>query len=517
MYPLYGCIFSVTQTDAIIAEKDAKIAELSERVAVLTTQIAWLQKQLFGAGKGEKFDRLTAEMKFEELQNLLEQAGEAQAKLVQYERREKAREKRPVPAETFAHLPVAETVEILPDEVKAEPGAYERIGEEKTFEVDVVPPKLFKREIVRPKFRRRDDRGLPPVIAPAPARPVTGGYASAGLLAWIALGKYVDHLPLYRMEQMSARWGATIPRNTMSDWIRITADWLEPIYKRMRQRCLESGYIQVDETPVRFVDPDEKGGKTEQGYLWVMRDPEGDVVFDWKLSRKHDHLTDLVGPGYVGVLQSDGYEAYAAYCKNSEGRAIRAGCWAHARRKFFEARDENLEKADAFLAHIGKLYAHERAWDGKDADGKPVTAPVTPEQRLAGRAENFPPIFGELETLAKTTLAEVRPKSALGLACSYLLGQWTALVEHANHGRTRLDNNLVENAIRPTAVGKKNFLFIGHPDAGQRTAIIYSVVVSCQRRGVDPHLYLRDVLTRIPAMTNRDNLDALLPSAWKAA
>ncbi len=172
---------------AIIAEKDARIAELSERVAVLTTRIAWLQKQLFGAGKGEKLDRAQLELKFEELKNLLEQATDAQAKLVQYERREKAREKRALPAETFAHLPVHETVEILPEEVKAEPEAYERIGEEKTFEVDVTSPKLFKREIIRPKFYRTGDREQPPVVAPAPARPVTGGYASAGLLAWIAL------------------------------------------------------------------------------------------------------------------------------------------------------------------------------------------------------------------------------------------------------------------------------------------------------------------------------------------
>jgi transposase len=509
----------VTEIAAIIAGKDARIAELSERVAVLTTQIAWLQKQLFGAGKGEKLDRDQLEIKFEELKNLLEQVSDTEAKLVQYERVAKAREKRPLPAEVFAHLPVAETVTILPDEVKSEPEAYEKIGEEKTFEVDVTPPKLFKREIVRPKFRRTGDREQPPVVAPAPARVVTGGYASAGLLAWIALSKYVDHLPLYRLEQMSARWGATIPRNTMSDWIRIASDWLEPLYKRMRQRLLESGYIQVDETPVRFVDPDEKGGKTEQGYLWVMGAPGGDVVFDWQLSRKHDHLTDLVGKDYAGVLQSDGYEAYANYAKARPKEVTRVACWAHARRKFFEALDENREKAGAFLALIGELYAVEHDLDGaKDKHGEPTKPPVTD---LATRAERrraeSVPLFEKLNALAKNTLAEVRPRSALGEACSYMLNQWTALVAHADHGQTRLDNNLVENAIRPSAVGKKNWLFIGHPDAGQRTAIIYSIVVSCQRHDIDPHLYLRDVLTKLPGMTTRDDLDALLPSKWKPA
>jgi transposase len=383
----------------------------------------------------------------------------------------------------------------------------------------VVPPKLFKREIIRPKFRRIGDREQPPVVAPARARPVTGGYASAGLMAWIVLGKYVDHLPLYRMEQMSARWGAEIPRNTMSDWVGIASMWLEPLYKRMRKRLLESGYIQVDETPVRFIDPDEKRGKTVQGYLWVMGAPGGDVVFDWKLTRKHDELTSLIGEGYKGVIQSDGYKAYEEYAKARPKEVTRVGCWAHARRKFFEARDENREKADAFLALIGELYGVERDLDGaKDARGEPTKTPVTdPVKRAERRAKEHPPIFAALKTRATETLAAVRPQSAIGKACNYLLVQWDALTTVTAHGAVRLDNNLIENAIRPSAIGKKNFLFIGHPDAGQRTAIIYSLVVSCQRHGVEPHAYLRDVLTKLPGMTTRDDLDTLLPSNWKPA
>lgn len=511
------------ESDADIAAENAhlkqQVAALNERVAVLLTQIAWLKKQLFGPGKGEKVEKGQLEMKFDELQNLLEQTTEAQAKLVQYERREKAREKRRLPAETFAALPVAETVVVEPEDVEAEPGAYERIGEEKTFEVDITPPKLFKREIVRPKYRRRDDREAAPVVAAAPARTVTGGYASAGLLAFVAIAKYVDHLPLYRLEQVFARSGAAIPRNTMSDWIRIAADWLEPVYKRMRQRLLESGYIQVDETPVRFVDPDEKGGKSEQGYLWVMGRPGGDVVFDWKLTRRHDELTGLIGADYKGVLQSDGYEAYAAYARKRPDEVVRVGCWAHARRKFFEARDESRDRADAFLAHIGALYAIESDLDGaKDDRGEVTKPPVTdPAERTARRQADHPAILDALKRLATETLAAVRPKSALGAACTYLLNQWDALAALTDHGHARLDNNLVENAIRPSAVGKKNWLFIGHPDAGMRTAILYSLIVSCQRHGINPHDYLRDLLTRLPRMTTSDDLDALLPCNWKPA
>lgn len=209
----------------------------------MRAQIEWLKKQLFGAGKSEKLDRAQLLLKLAELEKLTA-AAEAPKQTITYERTSAPREKRPLAAETFAKLPVKETIEIVPEPVRAQPENYERIGEERTFEVDVVPPQLFKREIVRPKFKRRDDRDQPPVIAPAPARPVQGGYASAGLLAWVALSKYVDHAPLYRLEQMSARWGSVdlaaddgrLDRNNRgvagadlpADANRVARRWLRP-------------------------------------------------------------------------------------------------------------------------------------------------------------------------------------------------------------------------------------------------------------------------------------------------
>jgi transposase len=188
-----------------------EVALLKQEIAVLRTQIAWLQQQLFGPGKSEKLERPQLRLKLGEL----EKPAAAPTQTITYERTGR-KEKRPLPAENFASLPVQEVVEIVPGLVKAEPEAYERIGEERCFEVDVVPPKLFKREIVRPKFKRRDDRTQPPVVALVPVRAMSGGYASAGLLAWIALSKYVDHLPLYQLEQMSSRCGATLPRSSMA-------------------------------------------------------------------------------------------------------------------------------------------------------------------------------------------------------------------------------------------------------------------------------------------------------------
>jgi transposase len=410
-----------------------------------------------------------------------------------------------VPAETFAKLPVVETIEIVPEAVKEEPELYERIGEERTFEVDVIEPKLVKREIVRPKFRHKLDRNRPPLVASAPARPVSGGYASAGLLAWIAISKYVHHLPLYRLEQMSQRWGAPISRRTMSDWIEITAEWLAPIYRHMHRGLLAGDYLQADETPVRCNDPDEKRGGTTQGYLWVVSRPGADVVFDWRLSRRHGELTSLLD-GFKGVLQSDAYEAYPSYVRAHDGVAW-VGCWAHARRRFFEAVGEKPKAAQLVLRLIGQLYQLERGWDEAQVGAA----------RAALRQEHFARPLRWLRRVALGLRSQVLPRSQLGKACSYLLDHWDALVAHQQHSFTRLDNNLVENAIRPSAIGKKNWLFIGHPDAGQRSAIIYSLVVSCQRHGKDPLAYLRDVLRRLPAMTNQSDLAPLTPARWQPA
>ena len=476
---------------------------LKERIEVLKAEVEWLRKQLFGGGKSERLDASQLVLKLGELEKL--SAIAEKPRTITYER--VTPRERPVPAETFANLPVIETIELIPEAVKAAPQDYERIGEERTFEVDIVQPKLVKREIVRPKYRLKADKSLAPVVAPAPARAVSGGYASAGLLAWVALSKYVDHIPLYRLEQMSARWGARISRQTMCDWVEMTSYWLEPIYNRMLKGLREGGYLQADETPLRCHDPDERRGSTSQGWLWVISRPGGDVVFDWRLSRRHGELTTLL-EDYRGLLQSDGYEAYAGHARDNDG-VIWVGCWAHARRKFFEAQGEAPKAVRVVLKLIARLYRLEREWD---ESGK-----ADPAERARLRAAGFARPLAWLERLAKALRADARPKSLLGKACDYLLGHWEPLVAHVRHGETRIDNNLVENAIRPSAIGKKNWLFIGHPDAGQRSAIIYSIVVSCQRHGKDPLAYMRDVLTRLPKMTNQDNLDALTPANWQPA
>ena len=484
-----------------IAISPDEVALLKQENAVLRRQIEWLKQKLFGSGQGETLDRAQLLLTLGELEKLA--AAERPTETISYERPAGPAPKRTLPAESFAHLPVQETVVIEPAAVQAEPTLYERIGEERTFEVDVAPPKLFKREIVRPKYRHRLDRNRAPVLAPAPARVVPGGFASAGLIAWALTAKYADHLPLYRQEKMLARWGAPISRQNLCDWVGAATALLESLVKRMKQDLLQGGYVQVDETPIRCNDPDLRDGQTTTGWLWALSRPGGGVVFEWRLSRRHEEAERLLGD-YRGVLQSDGYEAYAAYARAHPGVEW-AGCWAHARRRFFEAAAERPQTAGRVLRLIGRLYQFEAEWDQAQVGG----------QRAALRQEHFARPLARLHRLVTALRARVLPRTGLGQASAYLLGHWAPLTAHLRHSHTRLDTNAVENAIRPSKLGAKNWLFVGHPDAGDRAAVIYSLIVSAQRRGLDPHAYLKDVLTRLPAMTSKDDLTPLLPAHWR--
>lgn len=479
---------------------EAENAQLRVENTVLREQVAWLRKKLFGGGSSEKLNEEQLKLKLEEMEAQLEEQA---TQKVSYDRRVGQSRQSEAPAERFKDLPVQETVIIEPEEVKADPELYERIGEEETFEVDITPPKLFKRKIVRPKYRFKLERQRPPVVAPAPARPIEGGYASAGLLTWVVLSKYLDHLPLYRQEKMSSRWGAYLSRKTMADWVETVAEWLKPIYNHMRYSLLAGDYIQADETPIRYQDPDQKKGKSEQGWMWLISKPGGDVVFDWRLSRRHGELTSLLD-GYTGLLQSDGYEAYGKYGQRDGVTWI--GCWAHARRKFYESLDNHPREAGLVLGLIARLYACESRYRDEALD---------PESRKRRRVGEQQRILKWIRITLRICAQRALPKSRLGQACAYALTHWEPLTAYLDHGIVEIDNNLIENAIRPSALGKKNWLFIGSRQAGQRSAIMYSLAISCQRHGIDPHLYLKDVLSRLPRMTNRDDIAALAPANWK--
>jgi hypothetical protein len=287
----------------------------------------------------------------------------------------------------------------------------------------------------------------------------------------------------------------------------MAADWLRPVYDEIRKGVLADGYVQVDETPIRYLAPGH--GKTKLGYFWVVNKPGGEVFFNWETSRAASCLSEIIPMNFGGLVQCDGYKAYEAFVRSHPEKITLAGCLAHARRGFFEAREQSPQIAGFILWQMKALYKiEERLRQGR----------AGPRLRQAVRASESRPIMERLHRLLVKVKIKKRflPQTLMGKAIEYALGQWPRLLEFLRDGRVEIDNNLVENAIRPTALGKKNWLFIGEAEAGDRSAIIYTIIECCRRRGIDPFSYLRDVFTRLPNMTNWQ-VKEITPQAWDKA
>ena len=400
-------------------------------------------------------------------------------------------------------LPEERTV-IDPPEVAASPEDYRMIGSEETVKLDVEPMRFKKVVIERRKYVRKEG-GSAPVIAPAPEQLIPGSFASASLLARISTGKFADHQPLYRQEQIFARVNIILSRKTMCGWVWRTADWLRVIYERLRLEVFEAGYLQADETPIRYLSPGS--GKTKTGYLWVYLAPGMGVFFEWHASRSAKCLEDALGD-FDGTVQTDGYAAYECHNKaRPDGRKLKmGGCWAHARRRFHRAQDES-GLAKAVLNDIRELYQVEA--ELRDAS---ASAQGREARRLAESAPMLAAIKGKIEAQRPHHL----PKSLTGNAISYALDRWDGLTLYVRDGRMEIDNNLVENAIRPSAIGKKNWLFFGSESGGWQNAVMYTVVQNCRMLGINPEEYLKDVLGRLPHI-KADEARELTPAKWLAA
>lgn len=402
------------------------------------------------------------------------------------------------------NLPVVEEV-IDPEPVKKQPENWRLIGQEVSERLDYEPGRFLRHRTIRRKYVHRTQADAAPIIAPLPECLQERGLAAPGLLAHVLVSKYCDHLPLYRQEQIFAqRHKINLPRQTLVRWVELAADWLKPIYESIRTGVMAGGYVQVDETPVNYLEPGN--GKTKQGYLWTGSRPGGDVFFRWETSRAAACLDNIIPVDFTGTIQCDGYSAYRAFAVNRKGTVALAGCWAHVRRKFFEALGSSPRTAAWIMRQLQHLYAVESRLRERKAG---------PQLRQAVRAHQSRPIVNRLERVLLRLKSNGKhlPQSLLGTAIDYALGQWSSLLVYLKDGRIEIDNNLVENAIRPTAIGKKNWLFIGEANAGERSAILYTIIESCRRREIDPYAYLRDVLTRLPQMTNRQ-IPEVIPSAW---
>ena len=370
------------------------------------------------------------------------------------------------------------------------------IGEDVTTELDYVPARFIAREYVRPKYacKRCQDGVLQEEL---PKRPIKKGWPGLGLLVHILVSKYVDHMPLYRLEKAFKRDGVDIPRSTLCDWVQVMAMLLLPIWEALKREVLESSLIQADETPVKVLN--KQGVK--KGYLWTYGIPWREVVFDFSEGRGGVFAEEFLS-GYEGNLQCD---AYSGYDRLEGKRIVRLGCWAHARRRFHKALGET-KAAKVALGAIQHLYRLERHAREESLRG---------EALVEFRREHAKPILEKLEKYLREQCSKVLPKSLTGEAIQYALGNWSTLELYVEVAEAEIDNNSAENSIRPIAVGRKNWLFIGHRNAGPRAATILSLVATCWRLKIDPAEYLRDVIRQMTE--DRSRASELTPRRWLAA
>ena len=501
--------FNRENFDLMVKERTALTTEndqLKIEVKLLHEKVQYLIKKLFGRSS-EKLIPDQMELLFEELHELQEALEDAEEMLEQAEEPNESRrgKRKPLKERVPEDLPT-ERVIIVPDEVNACPENYKKIGEETVEELDVTPTQYFRRIIVREKYVKVDDRSAAPVIAPAPKRLIANSYASAGLIRNIILNKYCDHMPLYR-QQMSLKYrhGIEISRKTMGNWMYLIADWLTLIYEALRQEIRQSGYLQIDETFIKYQDSQKD--HCPNGYLWAYHSPGTGVLFEWFPSRAAECLDPMLS-GYEGYIQTDGYGAYPCWLSHpdhqkEQSAIIHAACWAHARRKFVEVPENS--NARKIVRLIAKLYRTE------------TELREHPElERTAYRQKHAAPVLERIKAILDKEQSRQLPKSNFGLAISYTLERWEALNLYLEHATLEIDNNLVENAIRPTALGKKNFLFFGSPDSGQTSAVIYSLVETCRKLGINPSDYLKKLFDALPTMPQSEAAN-WTPARWSAA
>ena len=374
-----------------------------------------------------------------------------------------------------------------------------KIGEEVTEELDYEPGKLFVNKYVRPKYAKPGNEGV--IIAPMIERPLPKAIAGAGLLAQMVIDKYVDHLPLYRQMERFKREGVNIPYSTLTDNISGTCTLIKPLGDALIKIILQTDYLHADETPIKVLDRDKKG-ETHRGYFWVYHNSiERMVMFDYQPGRGREGPVKVL-KNFKGHLQTDGYSVYDLFKEQNDITLLH--CMAHARRMFYEAQQNDKARAEYALQQFGLLYAIER---------KAKEQSLPPAEVLQLRTIQAIPVLEALGKWMKEEYVKVLPKSPIAKALGYSIERWNELMIYTTDGRLNIDNNPVENSIRPVAIGRKNYLFAGSHEAAQRSAMLYSLLGTCKLHGINPFLWLREVLQRI-AMHPINKIEELLPHNW---
>jgi transposase len=487
-----------------LTQYSKEISILKEKIVVLEEQIEWFKRQIFGQ-KSEKFVATTKNepLEFEGFDKLASISTSSENHLI------KAHERKPRThngKDTISlpdDLPVESQFIDIPEEDKicAETGKLlVKIGEEVSSKLAHKPGSYFIKQIIRPKYAH-PEKGV--VTAELPESLLNRCQADESFLADILVKKFCDHLPLYRQAEIMSREGIRISRQTLCKWVLRAGMALKPLYNVMLKQILQSNNIFYDETPVDMLDPGK--GKTHQAYMWVLvggqaADPPY-RIYDFCTNRCHYNAAELL-KGYHGVLHSDKYGAYESLANKKQ--LIWSPCWSHIRRKFIEAESGDPQFRNWVLKQIRYLFMLERiAWARSE------------KERLRIRQEKEIPIIDRLIEAIKEKLinGKVLPKSKFREALGYFYSLIPYLKNYTQHAFARLDNNVAERAVRPVAIGRKNWLFVGSEEGGEAAGVILSLVQSCRAIGVNPREYLEDVMRRIMGHSAQQ-LHELLPDQW---
>lgn len=477
------------------------IKTLQEENTHMQFQIDQMKRLLFGAKrerfvKNEDENQLSLPFEVEE-----DKSPEKEQEVITYVREKNKRKNHPGRLALPSHLPVEEIIL----EPKEDTTGLKCIGKEITDQLELVPAKLYIKRYIRPKYiRPTDDEGLDHegIIASLPTFPIEKGIAGCGLLSQIMVDKFVDHLPMYRQIERFKRESVTISSSTINGWQESVCNLLEPLYETLIFLVLSQGYLMVDETPIQVLDRNKKG-KTHRGYHWVYYSPlEKTVLFNYNNGRSREGPTRLL-KNFKGYLQTDGYKVYEIFGKRKDITLV--NCMAHARRGFEKALSYDKKNAEHALELFQKLYTVERRAREEN---------LMPEQRHTLRLDESLPVMNEMGKWIVETYKSSVPKSPMGKATTYCIERWDNLLAYLEDGHLEIDNNLIENAIRPVAIGRKNYLFAGSDRGAERAAMFYSFFGTCKMNNVNPFEWLKKVLEIIPDYkVNR--LRELLPQNLK--
>lgn len=499
-------VAAMFQTLLAQAERDAKTIQAKDlKIEALTHELAHIRRIRFGV-KSETLSPLQRDV-FEETWNTDLAAIEAEVEQLQDNQSGDtvAKPKRPragrqplpghLPRIEHRHEPASCTCGRCGKDLV-------KIGEDITEQLDVEPAKFFVHRHIRPQYACRACETV--TAAPIPPAVIDGGMAAVGLLAWVMVSKYQDHLPLYRLEQIAARDNVILSRSTLADWVGRVGVALQPLAERLKWHLLQGDTLLADETPVPQLEPGN--GKTRKAYLWAYRSNDLQpgpriIVFDYQAGRSGAHARQFLGV-WKGHLMVDDYAGYKPlFAGDGQVDAcIELGCLAHARRKFHDLHQANQSPmALEALNRIAALYAIE-------AEATTFGIP----ERQALRLEKSLPALASLHNWLTATRAKTAPGGAAAKALDYSLRRWPAFSRYAETGHLPIDNNPTENCIRPIAVGKKNWLFVGSERAGQRAAAIQTLLGTAKLNGLNPASWLKDTLEKLPTWPN-SRIDELLP------